>query len=113
MYVPLLMNNLNRSAEEKAQWLELWDGVEPDGSEELGPGQGIQYWDCPAGYFTVGVHMLMADRRGVLHNLCVQMGWQTRFLQHSSVSLCSFQIQLDGRTHGTSLSQPTSSDVTS
>ena len=77
MYVPLLMKDLNRSDEEKAQWLEMWGGVEPVGSEELGPGQGIQFWDCPAGYFTVGVPMLMADRREVVHNLCVQMSWQT------------------------------------
>ena len=84
MYVPLLLNNLqqdsttcNRSAEEKAQMLERWGGVRPDGSEELGPGQGVQFWDCPAGYFTVGVPMLMADRREVVHNLCVQMSWQT------------------------------------
>ena len=84
MYVPLLMHDLqqgstmsNRSAEEEAQLLELWGGVRPDGSEEIGPGQGIEFWDCPAGYFTVGVPMLMADRREVVHNLCVQMSWQT------------------------------------
>ena len=84
MYVPLLMHDLqqgstisNRSAVEEAQLLELWGGVRPDGSEEIGPGQGIEFWDCPAGYFTVGVPMLMADRREVVHNLCVQMSWQT------------------------------------
>ena len=47
------------------------------GSEELGPGNGIEYWDCPAEYFIVGVPMLMADRKEVVHNLCVQMSWHT------------------------------------
>ena len=79
MYVPVLMNNLanNDESQKEAEWLEMWGGVKPEGSGELGPGQGIQYWDCPAQYFTVGVPMLMADRREVVHNLCVQMTWHT------------------------------------
>ena len=38
-------------------------------------GNGGQFWDSPAGYFTVGVPMLMTDRKEVVHNLCVQMDW--------------------------------------
>ena len=77
--MPVVMRNLANSDEnqKKAQWLEMWGGAEPMGSEELGPGNGIEYWDCPAEYFTVGVPMLMADRKEVVHNLCVQMSWHT------------------------------------
>ena len=46
-------------------------------SEELGPGGEIKLWDCLAGYFTVGVPMLKADREMVVHNLCIQMSWYT------------------------------------
>ena len=79
MYVPVVMRNLasNDENQKKAQWLEMWGGAEPVGSEELGPGNGIEYWDCPAEYFIVGVPMLMADRKEVVHNLCVQMSWHT------------------------------------
>ena len=79
MYVPIVMKDLDYgcSQEKKAQMMELWGGAEPEMSEELGPGGGVQFWDCPAGYFIVGVPMLMADRREVVHNLCVQMSWYT------------------------------------
>ena len=43
----------------------------------LGPGNVAKFWDCPAGYFTVGVPMPLADRREMVHNLCVQMSWYT------------------------------------
>ena len=79
MYVPIVMRNLGvgSTQEQKAQWLQLWGEVEPEGSEELGPGEGVLLWDCPAEYFTVGVPMLMPDRQEVVHNLCVQMNWHT------------------------------------
>ena len=77
MYVPIMivMRDLDQSCskERKAQW----DGAEPEMSEELGPGNGAKFWDCPAGYFIVGVPMLLANRREVVHNLCVQMSWYT------------------------------------
>ena len=74
VHVPIVMENLDFgcSQEQKAQMMELWGGAEPGMSEGLGSGDGTQFWDCPAGYFTVGVPMLMADRREVVHNLCVQ-----------------------------------------
>ena len=40
--------------------------MESEGSEELRPGSGGLFWDCPAGYFTVGVPMLVADRGKVV-----------------------------------------------
>ena len=51
--------------------------MEPKGSMGLRAGSGGLFLDCPAGYFTVGVPMLMADRKEVVHNLCMQMSWYT------------------------------------
>ena len=38
MYVPVVMRNLDSECnqEQKAQWVKLWDGAEPEGSKELG-----------------------------------------------------------------------------
>ena len=78
-YVPVKMENLNigQTEEQKAEMHQLWGGVEPEGSEELGPGNGVELWDRPTGYFTVGVPILMAGRKEVVHNLCLQMSWYT------------------------------------
>ena len=45
MYVPVVMRNLanNDEHQKRAQWLEMWGGAEPEGSEELGPGNGVMY----------------------------------------------------------------------
>ena len=81
MYVPIHVGMKDLyygcNQEQQAQWLKMWDGAERDMLEELGPGNGVQFWDCPAGYFTVRVPMLLADKREVLHKLCVQMSWYT------------------------------------
>ena len=79
IYVPVAMRDLSIacSPEQEAEWLHMWGGVEPDMSEELVPGCVGKLWDCPAGYFTVGVPMLRADREMVVHNLCIQMSWYT------------------------------------
>ena len=65
IYVPVVMRDLNIacSPEQEATYLSLRGGVKPDMSEELGPGGEVKLWDCPTGYFTVGVPMLKADRR--------------------------------------------------
>ena len=55
----------------------MWGGVKPDESEELVPGGVGKLWDCPAGYFTVGVPMLQKDGEMVVHNLCIQISWYT------------------------------------
>ena len=52
-------------------------GVKPEVSEELAPGSVGKLWDCPAGYFTVGVPMMQKDGEMVVHNLCIQMSWYT------------------------------------
>ena len=77
MYVPIIMKDLGMgcSQNQKTQMLGQWGGVEPEMSEEMGPGNGAQFSDCLAGSFTVGVPMLLADRREVVHNLCMQMSW--------------------------------------
>ena len=79
IYVPILMQDMNIGItdEQEARIKELWGGDKPKVSGELGPGNGGQFWDSPAGYFIVGVPMLMADRKEVVHNLCVQMEWYT------------------------------------
>ena len=77
MYVPILMQDMNIdiTKEQEARIKELWGWDKPEVLEELGPGNGGQFWDSPAGYvyITVGVLMLVADRKEVVHNLCVQM----------------------------------------
>ena len=74
IYVPVARRGLNVacSPEQEAKYPGLWGGVKPDMSEELGPIDEVKLWDCPAGYFTVGVPMLWADREEVVHNLCIQ-----------------------------------------
>ena len=66
MYVPILMKDMNigTTEEQKSEIIKLWDGMEPESSEEVGPGNGGLFWNCPTGYFTVGVLMLMTDREG-------------------------------------------------
>ena len=80
IYVPMIMKHLNVVGEKDAEHLKLWGGVRPGYSDDSGPGgadEVTQLWDCPAGYFTVGVPMLMGDGREVVHNLCIEMSWWT------------------------------------
>ena len=80
IYVPMIMKHLNVEGEKDAENLKLWGGVRPGYSDDSGPGGAddvTQLWDCPAGYFTVGVPMLMGDGREVVHNLCIEMSWWT------------------------------------
>ena len=46
MYVPIVMKDLGYgcSQEKKAQMMELWGGAEPEMSEGLEPGNGVQFW---------------------------------------------------------------------
>ena len=71
MYVPILMQDMNIGITKKqeARIMEMWGGNKPEVSEELGAGNGGQFWDSPAGYFTVGVPMLMTERKEVVHNV--------------------------------------------
>ena len=46
-------------------------------SEEPTPESAGKPWDCPAGYFTVGVPMWQKDGEMVVHNLCIHMSWWT------------------------------------
>ena len=55
----------------------MWGGVKPAVSEEPTPGSAAKLWDCPAGYFTVGVPMRQKEGVMVVHNLCIQMSWWT------------------------------------
>ena len=81
IYVPMIMKHLNFvGGMRDAEHLKLWGGVQPAYSDDSGPGGAddvTQLWDCPAGYFTVGVPMLMGDGREVVHNLCIEMSWWT------------------------------------
>ena len=79
IYVPVVMRDLSIvcNPEQEAKWLSLWGGVKPEVSEELVPGSAAKLWDCPAGYFTVGVPMMQKDGEMVVHNLCIQMSWYT------------------------------------
>ena len=79
MYVPITMHDMiiGITKEQEERIMELWGGDKPEVSEELGPGKGGHVWNSPAGYFTVGVPMLMVDRKVVVHNLCLQMEWYT------------------------------------
>ena len=46
MYVPIVMKDLDYGCnqEKKAQMMELWGGAEPEMSEGLEPGNGVQFW---------------------------------------------------------------------
>ena len=79
IYVPVTMRDLDIACnpEKEAKWLDMWGGVKPDVSEELVPRCVGKLWDCLAGYFTVIVPMLRADREMVVHNLCIQISWYT------------------------------------
>ena len=59
-YVPVMMRDLSIvcSPKQEAKWLSLWGGVKPALSEELTPGSAAKLWDCPPGYFTVGVPVM-------------------------------------------------------
>ena len=79
IYVPVVMRDLSipHSPEQEAGYLSLWGGVKPGVSEEPTPGSAAKLWDCPPGYFTVGVPVMQTDRTMVVHNLCIQMSWWT------------------------------------
>ena len=63
IYVPVVMMDLSIvcSPEKEATWLSLWGGVKPAVSEEPTSGSATKLWNCPAGYFTVGVPMRQTE----------------------------------------------------
>ena len=79
IYVPVVMRDLSivRNPEQEAKHLSLWGGVKPAVSEKPTPGSAARLWDCPAGYFTVGVPTRQKEGVMVVHNLCIQMSWWT------------------------------------
>jgi hypothetical protein len=79
IYVPVVMRDLNIvcSPEQEAKRLSLSGGVKPGVSEEPTPWSAAKLWDCPPGYFTVGVPMRQKEGAMVVHNLCIKMSWWT------------------------------------
>ena len=51
------------SPEQEARYLSLRGGVKPAMSEEPTSGSAAKLWDCPVGYFTLGVPMRQKDGR--------------------------------------------------
>ena len=78
-YVPIRMRDITGdwTPEQETAIKELWGGTLPRESEDHGPGNDVRYWDCSAGYFTIGVPTLMTDGEALVHNLCVQLTWWT------------------------------------
>ena len=66
-YVPIRMKQLTLEVVEQCK--KRWGVQAPEGSVVLGGADGVELWDAPAGYFTIGVPMLTADKEEVTMNL--------------------------------------------